>query len=206
MSRPRDDASHVRSVHFDRGTRTLRVVLDSGSEYNYADVPEHLYDELARSGSPDQFFRENIRDEFIGTRADDVDLAEMAKERREDALLGAPLAEHLRVGGDDERMVDPTRSHDTHVRGSHHTWIVDVVDEGSAAVEVDGREITPMPRWILPIDARDGDVLRVTHTRSGSRSTLSIEVDRHATRVSVQRSAEQIRDAPPADTGDIDPL
>ena len=67
MSRPRDDASHVRSVHFDRGTRTLRVVLDSGSEYNYADVPEHLYDELSRSGSPDQFFRENIRDEFTGT-------------------------------------------------------------------------------------------------------------------------------------------
>jgi hypothetical protein len=205
MSRARDDASHVRSVHFDRATHTLRIVLDSGSEYDYADVPEHLYDELARSGSPDEFFRENIRDEFIGTRADDVGLAAMARERREDALLGAPLAEQIRVGRDDERVVDPTRADDTHVRGSRHTWIVDVIHAGSAAVEVDGREITPIPRWILPIDARDGDVLRVTHARSGSRSTLSIEVDRHATRVSVQRSADQLRDAPPADPGDIHP-
>jgi hypothetical protein len=177
-------------------------VFDTGSEYDYADVPEHIYDELVRSATADEFFRENIRDEFIGTRADDVDLADVAKERREDALLGAPLVEQTRVGGDD-RVIAAKSSHDTLSRGSHHTWVVDVIDEDSAAVEVDGRQITPIPRWLLPVDAREGDVLRVTHSRSGSRSTLSIEVDRHATRAALQRSAEQIRGAPPGDAGDI---
>jgi hypothetical protein len=202
MARPRDEASHVRSVHFDRITHTLRVVFDTGSEYDYADVPEHIYDELVRSATADEFFRENIRDEFIGTRADDVDLADVAKERREDALLGAPLVEQTRVGGDD-RVVDAKGAQDALGRRSLHTWVVDVIDEDSAAVEVDGRQITPIPRWLLPVDARDGDVLRVTHSRSGSRSTLSIEVDRHATRAAVQRSAEQIRGAPPGGAGDI---
>ena len=106
MTRHRDDASPVRAAQFDRATHTLRVEFTSGAEYDYADVPEHLYDELARSRNPDEFFRENIRDEFIGTRADDVDLARMAKERREDALLGAPLAEQGLGGGHDRITAD----------------------------------------------------------------------------------------------------
>jgi hypothetical protein len=204
MTRHRDDASPVRAAQFDRATHTLRVEFTSGAEYDYADVPEHLYDELARSRNPDEFFRENIRDEFIGTRADDVDLARMAKERREDALLGAPLAEQG-LGGGHARSDDARRTDELQARGSHHTWVVDVIDEDSAAVEVDGRQITPMPRWLLPADAHQGDVLRVTHTRSGLRSTLTIEADRHATRLALQRSAEQLRGAPAADTGDIGP-
>jgi hypothetical protein len=206
MTRHRDDVSAVRAAQFDRATHTLRVEFANGCEYDYADVPEHLYDELARSATPDEFFRENIRDEFIGTRADDVDLARMAKERREDALLGAPLAEQG-LGGDPRarggRHTDDAS--DTHVRASHHTWIVDVIDEDSAAVEVDGRQITPIPRWLLPADAHEGDVLHVTHARSGSRSTLAIEVDRHATRLAVQRSADQLRHAPPGGVGDVHP-
>jgi hypothetical protein len=80
---------------------------------------------------------------------------------------------------------------------------VDVIEDDAAAVEVDGRRVTPIPRWLLPSDARDGDVLRVTHARSGSRSTISIEVDRQATRVAYQRSADQLRDAPASGTGDV---
>ena len=181
MTRPRDEASHVRSVHFDRTTHTLRVVFDTGSDYEYADVPEHIYDELVRSATADEFFRENIRNEFIGTRADDVDLADVAKERREDALLGAPLVEQTRVGSGD-RVVDAPGAHEVLAHRSHHTWVVDVIDDDSAAVEVDGRQITPIPRWLLPVDAQDGDILRVMHSRSPSRSTLTIEIDRHATR------------------------
>jgi hypothetical protein len=81
---------------------------------------------------------------------------------------------------------------------------VDVLDDDAAAVDVDGRRITPIPRWLLPADARDGDVLRVTHARSGTRSTLSIEVDRVATQMAYRRSAEQMRDVPPGGTDDID--
>jgi hypothetical protein len=206
VTRHRDEVSPVRAAQFDRATHTLRIEFANGAEYDYADVPEHLYEELARSATPDEFFRENIRDEFIGTGADDVGLARMAKERREDALLGAPLAEQDIVHGDthaDRDSGSADDAHRLHARASHHTWIIDVLEDDAAAVEVDGRQITPIPRWLLPADAHDGDVLRVTHSRSGSRSTLAIELDRQATRGAVQRSAHQLRQAPPGDTGDV---
>lgn len=204
MTRHSPDQAPVRTVHFDRATRTLRVHLENGAVYDFADVPEHLYDELVRSANPDTFFRENIKGEFIGTRAGDVDLAELAHERREDAILGPPLAEEIE-GATDDRAVETTPADEASVRASRHTWVVDVIDEDAAVVEVDGRRITPIPRWLLPSDARDGDVLRVTHARSSTRSTFTVEVDRHATRRAVQRSADQLRDAPAGGTGDIGP-
>ena len=201
MTRKPDDAP-VRAVHFDRATHTLRVELQTGAVWEYADVPEHVYDELARSPTPDAYFRDNVRDEFIGARAGEVDLAEIAHERREDSLLGPPLAEQ--VPGVADVVGTRDQPDDVQIRGSRHTWVVDVIEDDAAAVEVDGRRVTPIPRWLLPSDAKDGDVLRVTHARSGSRSTLSIEVDRSATRVAYQRSVDQLRDAPPSGTGDID--
>lgn len=198
MTKAFEETSPVRTVHFDRATHTLRIAFESGAIYDFADVPEHVYDELARSAMPDAYFRANVRDEFIGTPADEVDLAEMAHERREDALLGAPLAESLSAASD-----GPDGAESRH-DASRHTWVVDVIDDDAAAVEVDGRRITPIPRWILPADARDGDVLRVTHVRSGARSRLWIEVDHAATRLAFDRSAEQMRDVPSGGTGDID--
>jgi KTSC domain-containing protein/DUF3006 family protein len=201
MTRHPADAP-IRAVHFDRGTHTLRVEMESGAVYDYADVPERVYDELARAPSRDSYFRENVRDEFIGSRVGEVDLAELAHERREDSMFGAPLAERTSDPADlpaaGESRGDPDR------RASHHTWVVDVIQDDAAAVEVDGRRVTPIPRWLLPTDAKDGDVLRVTHTRSASRSTFTIEVDRDATRLAYERSAEQLRNAPPSGSGDID--
>ena len=194
----------MRAVHFDRGTHTLRVEFESGARYDFADVPEHVYDELARSSTPDAYFRTNVRDEFIGTAADEFDLAEMAHERREDALLGAPLAESLSPGADLDPDTDRASVDGPNRHASHHTWVVDVIDDDAAAIEVDGRRITPIPRWILPADARDGDVLRVTHSRSGTRSRLSIQMDPDATRLAFERSAEQMRDVPSGGVGDID--
>lgn len=43
MTRKPDDAP-VRAVHFDRATHTLRVELQNGAVWEYADVPEHVYD------------------------------------------------------------------------------------------------------------------------------------------------------------------
>ena len=203
MTRSSDDDSAVRSVHFDRGTHTLHVELESGAAYDFADVPEHVYEELARSPTPDAYFRANVRDEFIGSRAGEVDLADMAHERREDSLLGAPLAEQV-PNLVDMPARDASRDDDLRARGSRHTWVIDVIEDDAAAIEVDGRRITPIPRWLLPADAKDGDILRVTHDRSGSRSTFSIEVDRQATRAAVQRSDEQLRQAPSGGSGDID--
>ena len=73
-----------------------------------------------------------------------------------------------------------------------HRWIVDVIEEDSAAVEVDGRSITPVPRWMLPVGARQGDVLSVSHRREDVRSVLTIEIDRAATNAAYSASADQV--------------
>lgn len=203
MTRPWREMSAVQSVHFDRATRTLRVGFESGAVYEFADVPERVYEELAHSPARDEYFREQVRDEFIATRVGDIDLAELANERREDAILGPPLAEQIPVPTPDEPPPAHRTAGDGVVRGSHHTWVVDMLEDDSAAVHVDGRQITPLPRWLLPADAREGDVLRVTHSRSGERSTLAIEVDREATRLAYERSAAQMRNAPSGGTGDV---
>lgn len=197
MSATWDDSS-IRSVQFDRATHTMRVEFDSGAVYDFADVPEHLCDELTHSMERDEYFADNIRNEFSAMRVGEIDLAELAHERREDAILGQPLAERVPAATTDERPAASSAAD-----ASRHTWIVDVMDEGSVAIQVDGREITPLPRWLLPVEAREGDVLRVTHTRTGLRSTVAIEVDRVATRLAVEQSADQMRGAPDSGQGDI---
>ena len=103
MTRHWDDASAVKSVGFDRATHTLRVQLGSGEVYEFADVPERLYDDFAHAPDRDTYFRQHVCDEFSATRVGDIDLAELANERREDAILGAPLAEHVSIAMSDER-------------------------------------------------------------------------------------------------------
>jgi hypothetical protein len=76
----------------------------------------------------------------------------------------------------------------------HHRWIVDVIEDGSAAVEVDGRQVTPLPRWLLPVGARQGDVLAVTHRREDTRSVLTVEIDRAATKDAYGASAAQVEE------------
>jgi len=203
MSRPFDDDSTVRSVHFDRATHTLRVAFESGAVYDFADVPEHVYDELARTPARDEYFRAHVRDEYTGVPAGTLDLADLAEERREDALLGPPLAENIPGVADrpDRHQRDDPN---TDIRGARHTWLVDVIEDDAAAIEVDGRRVTPIPRFLLPSETRDGDVLRVTHARSGTRSVFTVELDRDATRFAYKRSADQLRDAPSGGTGNVD--
>jgi hypothetical protein len=198
MTRHWDEISAVRSVDFDRATHTLLVAFESGAVYEFADVPERVYEELLHSPAPDAAFHKHVRDEFVGRRVGEFDLAEIADERREDAILGPPLAQEM-----DERPTDRSDETSASVSRSKHVWVVDVIDDDSAAVEVDGREVTPLPRWLLPSNARDGDVLRVTHARSGSRSTIWIEVDRSGKRLALDRSAEQVREIPVTGQGDV---
>jgi hypothetical protein len=196
MTRHWDEMSAVRSVEFDRTTHTLRIGFESGAVYDFADVPERVYEELIHSRTRDVVFHQHVRDEFVSRRVGEIDLAEIAEERREDAILGRPLT--------DEGPADAQDDEAPPLHGSRHTWVVDVIDEDSAAVEIDGRQVTSLPRWLLPADAREGDVLRVVHVRSRSRSTVSIEVDREAKRVALERSAEQLRDMPVTGRGNVD--
>jgi hypothetical protein len=75
---------------------------------------------------------------------------------------------------------------------SKHTWIVDVIEDGSASIEVDGRSVTPIPQWLLPEGVREGDVLSVTHDRDEGKSALLIETDPDAKRKGLDRSVKQV--------------
>ena len=75
---------------------------------------------------------------------------------------------------------------------SKHTWIVDVIEDGSASIEVDGRSVTPIPQWMLPEGVREGDVLSVTHDRKEGKSALLIETDPDAKRKALDRSLKQV--------------
>jgi len=65
-------------------------------------------------------------------------------------------------------------------KASNHRWVVDVIEDGSASIEVDGRSVTPIPEWMLPVGVREGDVLSVTHEREEGESVLAIRVDPEA--------------------------
>jgi DUF3006 family protein len=75
---------------------------------------------------------------------------------------------------------------------SRHTWVVDVIEDGSASIEVDGRTITPIPQWMLPEGVKEGDVLSVTHDRKEGMSTLVIETDPEAKKKALDRSEKQV--------------
>ncbi|MEO8909007.1 MAG: DUF3006 domain-containing protein [Gemmatimonadaceae bacterium] len=75
---------------------------------------------------------------------------------------------------------------------SKHTWVVDVIEDGSASIEVDGRSVTPIPQWMLPEGVREGDVLSVTHDRKEDKSALLIETDPEAKRKALDRSERQV--------------
>lgn len=75
---------------------------------------------------------------------------------------------------------------------SKHTWVLDVIEDGAASIEVDGRTVTPIPQWILPEGAREGDVLSVTHERKEGKSVLIIETDPEAKKKMLDRSEKQV--------------
>jgi hypothetical protein len=75
---------------------------------------------------------------------------------------------------------------------SKHTWIVDVIEDGSASIEVDGRTVTPIPQWMLPEGVKEGDVLSVTHDRGEGKSALLIETDPGARKKALDKSARQV--------------
>jgi hypothetical protein len=78
---------------------------------------------------------------------------------------------------------------------STHRWVVDTIEENAVAIEVDGKNVVTIPRWLLPDGARQGDILRVRHDRppNGQRSALTIDVDVTATERALAESAAQVQ-------------
>ena len=77
-------------------------------------------------------------------------------------------------------------------KNSKHIWVVDVIEDGSASIEVDGRTVTPIPAWMLPEGVKEGDVLSVTHDRRQGKSELLIETDPDAKKKALDRSERQV--------------
>jgi hypothetical protein len=87
---------------------------------------------------------------------------------------------------------DPMKSAEKH----ESQWIVESLGETTATVEVDGKAMMKVPRWLLPGDAKEKDVLAVTRAAEGDRVSLKVERDAGATRAALDASAKQLRDAP----------
>jgi hypothetical protein len=87
------------------------------------------------------------------------------------------------------------------MKHSKHTWIVDVIQEGSAAVEIDGKQVTSVPHWILPEGAKEGDVFSVTHERQRGRSVIEIVEDVRERRRLLDISERQLATRDPKDPG-----
>jgi lysyl-tRNA synthetase, class II len=54
----------IKSFDYDPARQILRIVFGNGSVYNYADVPETIYQELKETSSVGQYFNSQIRDKF----------------------------------------------------------------------------------------------------------------------------------------------
>ena len=58
------ESSMIHAVGYDRKTRTLEVVFNSGKVYEYYDVPPKVYKELMAADSKGQYMRAFIIDTY----------------------------------------------------------------------------------------------------------------------------------------------
>ena len=85
-----------------------------------------------------------------------------------------------------------------------HRWAIDQIEEGTAAVEQDGDHVYEIPRYLVPPDARDGDVLAVTVTRAAAGEvTVSVRIDHAASAPPTAKPAQKKRRAANDPGGDI---
>ena len=89
MDMKRISAGKLRAIGYDPNQRILRVEFDDGSAIDYANVGRELWQRFSTSGSAWSFYRDNIEEEFAGTRG----RAAVAGKRAElDALFGGAEA------------------------------------------------------------------------------------------------------------------
>lgn len=89
MDMKRLNAGKLRAIGYDARQRILRVEFDDGSAIDYANVGSEVWRRFSTSGSAWSFYRDNIEEEFAGTRG----RAQVASKRAElDALFGGEEA------------------------------------------------------------------------------------------------------------------
>lgn len=91
------------------------------------------------------------------------------------------------------------------MNADEHRWIVDRFEGEVAVVEVDGDRIVDVPRWLLPTEAGEGDVIVVrVDADDDGRKLAELRVDREATeraREEARRLVDELRRRDPG--GDI---
>lgn len=75
----------------------------------------------------------------------------------------------------------------------HHTWTVDSLEEGIAAVEADGGRMLHLPAWLLPEGVQEGAVLAVRVEQRSGMAVVTVQHDRGATERAFARSREQLQ-------------
>jgi hypothetical protein len=89
MDMKRINAGKLRAIGYDPKERILRVEFDDGSAIDYSGVGSEVWKRLSTSGAAWSFYRDNIEEEFAGTRG----RAAVAGKRPElDALFGGDEA------------------------------------------------------------------------------------------------------------------
>ncbi len=73
-----------------------------------------------------------------------------------------------------------------------HRWAIDGLEDRVARVEEDGDTILTIPRWLLPVDAAEGQLLSVTRTSAPGSSTITITLDSTATAAAMKQSARSV--------------
>jgi hypothetical protein len=68
MEMKRINAGKLRAIGYDVRERILRVEFDDGTAIDYSGVGQEVWRRLSTSGSAWSFYRDNIEEEFSGTR------------------------------------------------------------------------------------------------------------------------------------------
>lgn len=68
MDMKKINAGKLRAIGYDQRERTLRVEFDDGTAIDYAAVGSETWRKLSTSASPWSYYRDNIEEEFTGTR------------------------------------------------------------------------------------------------------------------------------------------
>jgi hypothetical protein len=85
MDMKRINAGKLRAIGYDQKERILRVEFDDGGAIDYANVGSEVWRRFSTSGAAWSFYRDNIEEEFAGTRG----RAALDSKRAElDALFG----------------------------------------------------------------------------------------------------------------------
>jgi hypothetical protein len=109
MDMKKISAGKLRAIGYDAQQRILRVEFDDGSAIDYAGVGRELWQRFSSSGSAWSFYRDNIEDEFAGTRG----RAQIQAKRAElDALFGGEPVEAKKPNPLDDLFGKPDKDTD----------------------------------------------------------------------------------------------